>query len=146
MKTAYKLEHKRVIDDDFNVDEVYETKLLGFFSSEEKCRKAICNYLEQPGFKDYPEDFVIEKVEANIDDFNDIAGDFNSSIFYLAHEWYDGEYDHISHLGYYSSIEKATRAKLLYLLEPEYKKFPDGFSIDEYTINKCEWQDGFFTY
>ena len=39
MKTAYKLEHKRVINDDFNVDEVYETKLLGFFSSEEKCRK-----------------------------------------------------------------------------------------------------------
>lgn len=27
-----------------------------------------------------------------------------------------------------------------------YKSYPDGFSIDEYEIDKPEWTEGFFTY
>jgi len=146
MKYGYKLEHKKFVELDEDNEKVFNTKSLGFFSSEEKCKDVIPKYLEQPGFKDHPNGFVIEKVEADIDDFNEVAGDFKSSVFYLSHEWYDGEYDHVSRLGYYSTQQKAEKAQALYSLEPEFIDHPDGFCIDEYALNERGWTEGFFTY
>ena len=37
-----------------------EEKLIGVYSSEENAKQAITRLQEQPGFKDYPDDFQIE--------------------------------------------------------------------------------------
>ena len=147
MKFAYKLEHKRTVEIDDKTGEIIScTILLGFFSSEERCKEIIPQYLEQPGFKDYPNDFVIKRVEADVDDFNEIAGEFESSVFYLSHEYYDGEFDHISDLGYYSTQLLAEKAQIKYQVEPDLIGYPDGFCITEYEIDESEWKEGFFTY
>ena len=147
MKFVYKLEHKRIaeINDDTG-EKIPCTKLLGFFPSEEKCKEIIPLYLDQPGFRDYPDDFIIEKIEADVDDYNGTAGEFNASVFYLSHEYYDGVYDHISHPGYYSTQKLAEQAQQRYQLEPEFIAYPDGFCIAEYKIGKREWKEGFFAF
>lgn len=143
MKFVYRLEHKRVVDEIAN-EIITETKLLGFFSSKKKCKNTIPLYLEQPGFKDYPDDFVIKKIKADVDDYNKVAGRFECYVFYLSHEYYDGKFDYISNLGYYSSKRKAEIALAKYENEPKYKKYLEGFWIGKYVINKREWKEGFF--
>ena len=146
MKNVYELLHKRFIKIDLDTDEdVCNTKRLGFFSSREKCYEAIKFYLTQPGFKDYPDEFVIKFIEADVDDYNDVPGCFGATVFYLSHEWYDGEYDYVTDLGYYSSRKNAEEAKTRYLCEEYYKEHSEGFCIDNYEINKRNWTEGFFT-
>ena len=144
MKYVYELNHQRLVEViEETGEKVNNTKLLGFYSSKEKCEEVILYYLKQPGFKDFPDDFVITQVEADLNDFNDISGEFNDVVYYLTHEWYDGEYDIISDLGYYSTHEKAEIAELQYRLDPDIKDHPDGFVIDAYEIDKMEWTEGF---
>jgi hypothetical protein len=147
MKTVYMLMHKRISEVNENPEEnAYETKLLGFFALEEQCKELIPHYLEQPGFKNYPEDFSIEEIEANVDDYNETPGEFEKSVFYLYHEYYDGTYDYLSQLGYYADEDSAQKALSLYQLEPEYLEYPDGFCIYEYEIGKSEWNEGFVSW
>lgn len=132
MKSAYLIQHKRVVEIDVETGEkIHSTCLLGFFSSREKCEELISLYTQLEGFRDYPDDFIIEEVEADIDDFNDEPGEFGSYVYYLSHEWYDGEYDHITDFGYYSTGERAEKAKQQYGLEPEFAEYPEGFCITE---------------
>jgi hypothetical protein len=98
MKCVYKLEHKNCIEIDFETgEEICDTKMLGFFSSKEKCNESIKEYLLQPGFKDYPERFFIEKVYADIDDESDLTfaemsvkNDFIDTIYKTHKEWLIG--------------------------------------------------------
>lgn len=42
MKVVFQLEHKRLCEMDENTgEEIFNTKMLGFFSSEKKCNEAI---------------------------------------------------------------------------------------------------------
>ena len=147
MRYVYKFEHKRVIEIDRETGEkIYDTKLLGFFRSRKACKDLILVYLKQPGFKDYPDDFIITRKEADVNDYNDKPGEFGLSVFYLCHEWYDGEYDILSDLGVYSTEELAKKAQSEYMKDPDLVDHPDGFGIDEYTIGERQWTEGFFTY
>lgn len=145
MKNIYKLTHKRLVTFDVeNGQEICDTKMLGFFSSSIKCKEAIEFYLQQPGFRDYPERFFVEEIVADVNDFNDTSGEFFAYVYYLTHEWYDGEYDHVSCLGYYSTLQRAEEAEKKYRLDPELIEYQDGFEIDEYEIDEMEWKEGFF--
>jgi len=42
-------------------------KRLGVYSSPEEAKKAIKIFIKQPGFKDYPDGFVIDKHKLDID-------------------------------------------------------------------------------
>lgn len=147
MRFAYKLTHKRMVNMDKKTEEkVYTTKLLGFFSTKNMCKEAKQNYIKQPGFKEYPNDFYIEQVEADVDDFNDVSGFFENHVYYLSHEWYDEEYDYISSLGYYSSYQMAEAALKKYSSFPEYINHQEGFCIDDYKIDERQWAEGFFSF
>lgn len=147
MKCVYKLEHKNLKEIDFETEEeICDTKLLGFFSSREECNKSIQKYLMQPGFKEHPDRFFIEKVEADIDDFNDKIGNFDKYVYYLNHEWYDGEYDYQCDIGFYSSLKRAKKAKQMYKQDEAFIDHPEGFGIDKYLINEREWKEGFFSW
>lgn len=147
MNFVYKLTHEYIVEKELETGEkICDIKLLGFFATCERCKEVIAYYTNQPGFRAFPDDFVVEKVEADMDDFNEVVGDFKSSVFYLSHEWCDDDYDYISHLGYYSSHKNAHKAMALYQMESDFQKHLDGFCVDEYKIDKCEWTQGFFTY
>lgn len=147
MKCVFQLEHKRFCEMDENTGEkIFDTKMLGFFSSLQKCDEVIRYYVTQPGFCEYPEDFYIEEIEANVDDFHDKAGMFRKYVYYLTHEWYDGEYDIVTTFGCYSSMKKAKAAEIQYRLEPDFAEHSEGFCIDKYEIDKMEWKEGFFTW
>ena len=42
--------------------------------------------------------------------------------------------------------ENAEKSLSEYRENPEFINYPDGFSIDEYEIDKPEWTEGFFTF
>ncbi|NLD49904.1 MAG: hypothetical protein GX660_22405 [Clostridiaceae bacterium] len=67
MRYVYKLEHKRKVETN-DVDR-FSTKLIGFYSSRAKALSVIERYKSIEGFKDYPDDFIIEKCEVDFDDF-----------------------------------------------------------------------------
>lgn len=142
MKVIYELLHERVVQmvDD---EKICDTKRLGFFSTEERCKKAINYYVKKPGFNKYPDGFVMNKIEADIDDYNEILGEFDDKVYYLSHEWYDGEYDYVTNIGYYSTQCKAENAKTLMQFDEEFIEHQEGFVVDEYTINEMEWREGF---
>lgn len=142
MRKVFELSHSYIVEE-LEDETVHNTKLLGFFSSEENCIKAISYYIQQPGFKKFPDDFEIFEIEADIDDYNNIPGEFGNTVYYLSHEWYDGEYDHVTDVGYYSTQQKADAAEKLFRLEKEYVDHPEGFVIDAYTIDQMEWKEGF---
>ena len=147
MQNVYMFEHKIVVEVDRETGEpIHSTCLLGFFSSEEKCKEMIPHYLEQSGFKENPNDFVIQKIEADTDAFNEVEGVFKETVFYLSHEWYDGEYDHISDLGYYSTQEKADIALEKFKKHDDFIEHLDGFCIAGHEIDKAEWLEGFISW
>ena len=142
MNNVYMLTHRRITEfDDQSGENIYSTCLLGFFSTKAKCNEMIEHYLKQPGFIDYPNGFIIESVEANDDD---ISAQFGKTVFFLSHEWYDGRYDHVSYLGYYSTKESAEKALNKYKNDLEFTDHLDGFCIDAYTIDEGWWMEGFF--
>ncbi len=145
MVKVYEMVHRRTVEIEKNTGEnICDTKLLGFFSDYKKCQDAIAYYITQPGFKEYPEDFIIEEIEADIDDYCKVSGSFEKYVYYLSHEWYDGQYDYIRDLGYYSTNAKAKYAESLYRLESDLIEHQEGFCVDEYEIDKMEWTEGFF--
>ena len=143
MKEVYELTHRYVLSVAEDGEEVHETKMLGFFTSNEKIDEAIAHYITQPGFQKHPDDFEICIVEADVDDYNDIPGNFEGKVYYLSHEWYDGEYDYRMDIGYYSTQEKAEAALRLYMEDEELREHPDGFCIDDYALDEMYWTEGF---
>lgn len=144
MKNVFLLQHKKEVEIEPKTGEViYNTKLVGFLSTEELCKNTILFYQQKPGFKDYPQDFVMEKVEADVDDFNHIPGEFDQYVYYLTHEYYDGEYDNITNIGYYSTHQMAEEAEHRYRLKAEYSEYPNGFCISKYKIDQTHWCFGF---
>ncbi len=144
MVNVYMLTHRRIVEVDIQTGEkIYSTCLLGFFSTKTKCEEMIKHYLKQPGFIDYPNDFVIETVEAN-GGFENTPNQFDKTVFFLSHEWYDGSYDHVSYLGYYSTRELAEKALEQYKKDPEFIDRLDEFCIDAYEIDKGWWMESFF--
>ena len=142
MRNVYELCHRRMLED-LGEEKVHETKLLGFFSSEEKCQDAMSYYIEQPGFQQHPDAFEIFEIEADVDENNNIPGEFGNKVFYLSHEWYDGEYDYVTDVGYYSTQEKAEAALRSIQVDEEFIEHQDGFVIDEYIIDEMQWKEGF---
>ena len=43
-------------------------------------------------------------------------------------------------------VDEVSFDTLLFMSYPEFINYPDGFSIDEYEIDKPEWTEGFFTF
>ena len=54
---VYLLQHS------YEIEEFDETKIIGIYSTKEKAKEVIEKYNTLPGFKDYPNDFYIDKYE-----------------------------------------------------------------------------------
>ena len=62
---VYMLKHARLVEEGAT-----NGKLIGFYSSMDKVNEVIERYKHITGFKDYPDDFVVEEMEVDFDDFD----------------------------------------------------------------------------
>ena len=112
--------------------------MLGFFDSKDIINKALIQYKQQPGFRDYPNNFSITRYDLDI---------ITKKVFYVQHEYYlaNENCDIITEVGLFASREKAIQHVQALKLKnsPLSIANPDGFSIDDYSINECFWQEGF---
>ncbi len=69
MKYVYCLTHNKKVEPDGD-GWICDTKSLGYFSTRAKAKKAIQFYKTVIGFKDHPNDFEIEKVPVDFDDYD----------------------------------------------------------------------------
>jgi hypothetical protein len=66
------------------------------------------------------------------------------SVFVVFHEYETSSgCDSSKFIGVYASREAGEAAILRTRMQPGFCDFPDGFSIDEYELNKDHWQEGF---
>lgn len=66
---VYKLQHKRKIEPDGD-DWVHDTITIGYFSTLKNAEQTIERYKNITGFQDYPDDFCLEKIEVDFDDYD----------------------------------------------------------------------------
>jgi hypothetical protein len=67
MTTVYVLWHVY----ELNPLEEEESKLIGIYSSQEKAQHAIARLRSQPGFRDYPNGFIIDQATLDTDDWKE---------------------------------------------------------------------------
>ena len=170
MKYIFYLEH--------NHEEIAENgevsdnaKLLGLYSTKEKAELAIDNFITLPGYKDYPNDFHIDRYELNencyVEGFklsegiysvkgyvgrdDDNCQDANEKIVFMLQHGYkyinsdDNECEETRILGIYSTWEKGLLAKQYYKTLPGFKDLPDNcFYLGDYVLNEPTiWGNGF---
>jgi hypothetical protein len=66
------------------------------------------------------------------------------TVFILHHDYEPGD-DHVKLLGAFSTKQSALAAIRKYRELPGFSEYPDGFTIDEYELDKEEWTEGFIS-
>lgn len=118
-------------------------KLIGFFSSIEKCNEVIERYKQLPGFNRSTCKFETTEYCFDVEETFQL-----SSVYYLQHEWEDDLYYHTTDIGVYLNRENAISEmnKLICSDDVEdkyFRMYPDGFTIDNYKIDEENWIYGF---
>lgn len=140
--TVYVLLHSREVEED-----VFCSIGIGIYTSMEIVHETIARYKNVTGFKDYPDDFVVDQYEVVTREGDDVIA--NGFVYFLQHEYTIGDYDYPTSIGIYSNCEdvKATIRELkkdsCYSHYPGGIYPPDGFCIDKYELNKDHWIEGF---
>lgn len=139
VKHVYKLKHKRWVEDIY--ENVTSTIFIGFFSAPKKAKETIQKYKQFEGFKDYPDNFIIEEIELDFDDGTLMK------VYWLTHSYEDEEgYDIVTDIAVYSSREKAEEDLQKVKDLDKFREHPEGFYIGSYEVDQTYWEGGFFTY
>jgi len=65
MKNVYIVEHS------YELENCEEIKLIGAFSTEDEAKKIVNKYQKLLGFKDYPDNFFINKYQVDIAEWSE---------------------------------------------------------------------------
>jgi len=65
------------------------------------------------------------------------------TVFIVQHEYERDGIDHSFLIGAYRSLAEAEAAVGRIRLKPGFRDWPDGFTIDEYTLGEDNWTEGF---
>jgi homoserine kinase type II len=71
MRTVYVLFHQFEFRNTKEEDLEDRAKLIGVYTDEEEAKKAVERVKGQPGFRDYPDGFVIDCYELNQDSWSE---------------------------------------------------------------------------
>ncbi|ENT5109973.1 hypothetical protein [Pseudomonas aeruginosa] len=66
-----------------------------------------------------------------------------SSVFILHHTYGNSESESYKILGVFSTKTKANSEISKYLELPEFKEFPNGFTVTDYALDESHWLSGF---
>ena len=136
--TVYNL---NMIDTECSYDNHIESFNIGFFSSRDKAEKTARRYLnEVNGFKDYKVKYQItEKI------IIDSSEGIMPSNLFIVYGW--NENDKLDEIDIIESdcyvIEQEAKKKLNELKSSCSRK---NWCVDKYTIDECEWKEGFERY
>lgn len=147
-------------------------KLLGVFSTKQMAEEALASLREKPGFRDHPDGF--EVLDGPIDQtswlegFASLWGDedpdpnfipgsgkriFFASVSPMPETYWALWHRYIDEwgitqeilIGTYTSRENAEKGMELVREQPGFRDHPDGFAIEEGTINATAMPNGFVT-
>ncbi len=147
---VYLLQHIRKVE----VDAISGIH-IGVYTSLESANLTIDKYKNIEGFKDYPDDFVVEEYEVvGSDDKSILPGE---SIYFLQHEHSIEEdgiiYDYVTDIDMFMNYVDAEMIMEELKRDPKYVgKFEGiysdngGFCIDQCILNKDNWTEGFVTW
>lgn len=65
------------------------------------------------------------------------------TVFLLQHSYEVNEIEYTKVIGIYSTRNKAQEVISTYKELPGFKEYPEDFYIDEYHLDKNEWEEGF---
>ncbi|EGL15030.1 MULTISPECIES: hypothetical protein [Paenibacillus] len=65
------------------------------------------------------------------------------TVFLLQHSYEINQIEYTKTIGIYSTRDKAQDVINKYKELPGFKEYPEDFYIDEYHVDKNEWQEGF---
>ncbi len=146
------------------------TKLLGFCDGIEGLEKIKKEALKLSGFRDYPEDFIIDQYQMDKihweHGFTSVIGEIGrdyltegdpidetylsvkdlglESIFSVSHSYTIHRYlDDERFIGVFSSREKAEKAIEKLKTQNGFILYPDDFDISELDFNDLLWKSGF---
>ena len=135
-------------------DGAINTKGIGFFKTEDECREVILSLLDQPGFRDYPNDFVIDEREVIGSEDTTML----SKVYHVTHECEcddededeaaEGYVTFVTDIGVYATLELAEEAVRIAELDPKFANailsdVATGFCIDECPLGEVGWSEGF---
>lgn len=133
----YQLSHKRTIN---AKKRYFELKDIGYFKSLDVAQQIQSRYAKElPGFRDYPDDFLITPFEVE-------GIDPQTKVVYGV--WYEiehKEYDDIGLIDIVADNETAEEIKIKYAHSNP--KIPiENISVNQIILDVNYWVDGFFTY
>jgi hypothetical protein len=67
-------------------------------------------------------------------------------VFVLEHSYEKDNVEESKMIGVFSSILLANEAIERLITLPGFQAYPEGFNIDEYTIDKYSWNEGFISW
>lgn len=150
IKEVYRVKHSYKLEPDPDGDGwVYETKLIGYYLSLEEAKDIVEQYKCLEGFCDYPNDFMVDKIEIKCDDQEAmrLVSEKRKIIYSLEHEYeivQNGEiYDMQTFFGIYISKQKAIKEMKRLQKTPEYQEHKEGFGVYEQPIGLSGWCEGF---
>lgn len=138
VKYVYYLYHRHKICFDSKWGWIYDTKEIGYFTSIKKMDKVLKSYKKIIGFRDYPNDFVVEKISI-------FSCSKNTSFLYDLTHFYediDGD-DIVTYLGCYSSLKEARNRREMLKYTSRFLSHPEAFLIRHIKLNQCSWCEGF---
>jgi hypothetical protein len=133
----YQLSHRRTIDAKKQYVDLID---IGYFKSLDVAQQIQSQYAKElPGFRDYPDDFLITPFEVE-------GIDPQTKVVYGV--WYEiehKEYDDIGLIDIVADIKTAEQIKIKYAQSNP--RIPiENISVDQIILDVNYWSDGFFTY
>ncbi len=137
----YQLEHSRLVA----CDDIYDTKLIGFFLTRDDTARVIEEYRQYVGFRDYPQDFRVCEMPLNAQ-FPRQRISLPCNVYYLFY-WKENvqtDVDYMQDIGVFSSRERAVKAKEQWVTAHACDKSEENcLYIERYKVGQCFWREGF---
>ncbi len=145
---VFKLNHSRIVGIDSDNDELRDSKVLGLYSSRSEAYSAQERFRLLNGFRDFPNDFSIEKRRVNLD--SSVAKlTSGMKIYLLTNEFSQEEYDWVTDLGLFTSFEEVnetiSRSCSRVYRKKKYLNDRDNYIIGVLNLDRDNifWDEGF---
>jgi hypothetical protein len=67
----------------------------------------------------------------------------NTHIYILHHSYEDEDHEDTKLIGVYSSEQKAAETILRLRVMPGFRRYPNAFTVNKFTIDQDHWTEGF---
>lgn len=140
MTYVYRLIHRKKVYFNPDFGWVCDDKGIGCFSTFSRADRAGKEYRKIIGFRDFPDNFMIEKIPV-------FGTKKNCSAVYELTHFFDDGYgnDIVPYSGFFSSRKKARCMISLLKKDPFFSSRPEDFLIVHIKLNQCSWREGFIS-